>query len=146
MAPRPLVAAALPALLCAACLFGCSDLPPREVGFDSSDPAGRVDALRDAAASGDRSAIPGLIGTLRSDDPAQRMLANRALIGLTGRDFGFDHAADQGARDAGAERWRAWWASENGGPSGADAAGYPPASPKPTASGPGADPQAAPGR
>lgn len=146
MALRPRIAAVLPALLGGACLFGCSDLPEREVGFDSSDPAGRVDALRDAAASGDRSAVPGLIVTLGSDDPAQRMLANRALVRVTGHDFGFDHAADQGARDAGAERWRAWWASENAAPSGVGATGYPPVAPKRTASAPGADPQAPPGR
>ncbi len=146
MAPRPLIAAALLAPMGAACLIGCSDLPAREVGFDSSDPAGRVDALRDAAASGDRSAIPGLIVTLGSDDPAQRMLANRALVRLTGRDFGFDHAADPGARAAGVERWRSWWASENAASSGVDGTGYPPAAPKRTASAPGADPQAPPGR
>ena len=95
----------------AACLGGCS-LPPRDASFDSGDPAGRLDALRAAAARGDRDAAPGLIGMLDSEDPGLRMLASASLKQLTGKDFGYDATAPEPDRRQAADRWQAWWEAE----------------------------------
>lgn len=141
MRPRAASLFTLPALLIAS----CGDLPEREVGFDSPDPAGRMDALARAARERDRAAIPGLIGQLESDDSAQRMLANRELVTLTGQDFGYHHAAPEGERFEAASRWKAWWASENGAARQGSRAGYPEGSDPAPTSAPGARPFANPG-
>lgn len=101
------------------CLASCGDLPQREVGFDSPDPAGRVEALRRAAAAGDPASIPGLIGLLDSADSAERMYASVALTRLTGQDFGYSHADPEAARQAAAARWQAWWEATQRGEAGA---------------------------
>lgn len=97
----------------ALCLAGCS-VPPRETGFDSSDPMARLSALRDAVARGDRDSIPQLISMLGSDDPALRMFAIRSLEDFTGQTLGYDHAGPEAERDAAIERWVDWWRQEGG--------------------------------
>lgn len=90
-------------------LGACGELPSREVGFRSTDPAGRLQALRDAAASGDRDAIPGLIASLDADEACPRMLAQTALTRLVGADGGYRFDDPEPERRQAIRRWHAWW-------------------------------------
>lgn len=71
-------------------------------------PEGRIEAIVDAARTGDQNAIPELIGGLDSDDGAVRMLSIRALQRMTGQTLGYDHAAPEWRRREAVERWMAW--------------------------------------
>lgn len=84
---------------------GCTPIPK---GFDSPEPAARIEAAVDAADRGDRSAIPQLIGLLDSDDPATRLVAIRSLERLTGQTLGYDHAAPEADREPAIARWVDW--------------------------------------
>jgi len=64
--------------------------------------------MADAAASSDRSAVPGLIERLSSEDPGERLMAIRTLEWITGHTFGYDHAAGSRDREAAIERWTRW--------------------------------------
>jgi HEAT repeat protein len=90
--------------VCAAA--GC--LPTSDPGLASRDPAMRIDAMATAAETKDRSAIPGLIQRLDSQDGGERLLAIVALERITGDRLGYDHEAPIAEREAGVERWRAW--------------------------------------
>lgn len=103
--PNTPVAACL-AVVAAALLGACEPIPK---GFDSPEPAARIEAAAEAARLGDRSAIPDLIALLDSDDPAARLVAIGALERLTGLTHGFDHAAPPEQRDAAVERWVEWY-------------------------------------
>lgn len=102
-------------------LTACTN-PESVSGFEEPDSAARMRAIRDAAQSDNRSAIPSLIERLNSSDPAERLLAIRALEKLTGTTNGFDHAASLTERTNGVERWRVWMldqraaVSSSGGP------------------------------
>ncbi|QOJ01478.1 MAG: hypothetical protein HRU70_13685 [Phycisphaeraceae bacterium] len=85
-----------------------------EAGLASNDPQKRFEAISAAAARGDRSAVPGLVRRLDSDDPAERLLAINALERITGERLGYDHAAPKAERSKAVERW-ARWASGDGG-------------------------------
>lgn len=100
------------ALLCLV-LTGCAN-PDSAVGFDEPSPAARLRAIRQAGEQGDKSAIPGLIGELESDDPAERILAIRTLEKLTGQTHGYDHAASPDDRRAAAGRWAKWYSEQPG--------------------------------
>ncbi len=84
---------------------GCTPIPK---GFDSPEPAARMEAAVAAADRGDLGAIPELIGLLDSDDPATRMVAIRSLERLTGETLGYEHAAGEGERGAAIGRWVEW--------------------------------------
>ena len=103
-------------------LPGCS-LPGQEVGFESPDPQARLLALREAAASGDRNAIPHIIGMLDSDDPGMRMLAQTTLVRMTGETMGYDHSARESERREAIDRWIEWWESQPADPSNGPARG-----------------------
>ena len=92
-------------------LAGCGGPPAAsEGGFDSADPASRLYAIRRAGGQRDVAAVPDLIESLESDDPAVRMLAIAALQRITGTRMGYDPyalpAARQDAVDAWLEAWR----------------------------------------
>jgi hypothetical protein len=53
-------------------------------------------------------AIPDLIHALDSDSYALRNAANRALIKITGKDFGFDPKQHRRSRAPFVEKWRDW--------------------------------------
>jgi HEAT repeat protein len=98
---HPLIGAA------AACLAaGCAEIPK---GFDSPEPAARMEAAAEAAGRGDPGAIPRLIELLDSDDPATRLVAILSLERLTGRRLGYDPAAGLEAREEAVERWVVWY-------------------------------------
>jgi len=93
-------------------MLPCCRAPQQEASFSSVDPQERTAAVLEAARSGDPDAIPSLIATLESTDPAQRMLAHRTLRRMTGLDFGYDHAAPTIDRRQAVDRWEEWWKSE----------------------------------
>ncbi len=90
---------------------GCGPSMPR--GFDSPEPAARMDAIVDAARREDRSAVPQIVPLLESDDPATRLLAIRTLERLTGQTLGYDYAAPEAERGAAVERWNKFAAGGN---------------------------------
>ena len=102
----------LRAILCggpvlALALASCS--APRPVAsFDTLDPADRVRAALLTENPDDRRALAELVVMLDSDDPAQRLIASARLRHLTGRSFGYDHAAPEPERRAAADLWAAW--------------------------------------
>ena len=85
---------------------GCVDIPR---GFDSPEPAARMDAAAKAAREGDRGSLAELIRLLQSSDPAARLAAIRALERLTGETMGFDHAGSAPERAEAVERWWVWY-------------------------------------
>ena len=96
-----------PALVLAlAPLLGCR--PGQVKGFDSPQPAARIDAIVEAAARGDEGATRDLIAMLDSDDPLARMLAIRTLERMTGQTLGYQHDAPEPQRRAAVDRWVQW--------------------------------------
>jgi len=84
----------------------CTPIPK---GFDSPEPAARMEAALDAAARGDSAAIPDLIALLDSDDPATRLVAIGALERLTGQTLGYHYAAPEQERADAVGRWVEWY-------------------------------------
>ena len=85
---------------------GCVPIPK---GFDSPEPAARIEAAVQAAGAGDADAIPDLIALLDSDDPATRLVSINALHRLTGQTLGYVHAAPPEEREAAVVRWVEWY-------------------------------------
>lgn len=100
-------------------LAGCVGSMARQRGFDSPDPAERLNAIVLAGHLQQRSAIPDLIDSLGSDDPAVRMMAITALARITGTRLGYNPYGRLVDRQAAAESWsRAWRAGRfDSGPS-----------------------------
>ncbi len=88
--------------------------------FQDPEPASRLAALREAVAAGDRSAIPGIITLLDSDDAAVRLFAILALEEMTGQTLGYDYAAPEVERRAATDRWEAWYLAHFRGASGGE--------------------------
>lgn len=89
--------------LCAVLVASCG--PTIKPSFDSPEPAARNAAIVEAAGKGEKSATPGLIRMLRSDDPCTRLLAIETLEQLHGTTYGFDSGADEWQRTAAIRRW-----------------------------------------
>lgn len=102
-----------PAFLVSVFVAGCRG-PALEPGFASVDPQERTVALLDSTRRDDRASIPDLIALLDSGDPAERMLAERALRRLTGLDFGYRHYDAPLRRAAAVDAWRRWWTDTGG--------------------------------
>lgn len=77
-------------------------------GFDSPEPAARLDAILAAARTREDSAVPDLVRMLASDDPAVRLAAIGALERITGQTLGYHHGGPQPERDAAIDRWVEW--------------------------------------
>ena len=75
-------------------LQGCEAPRYSQGSFDSSDPASRLYAIRRAGESKDRSSIKPLVEQLRSDDPAVRVFAIKALEQITGERLGYNPYSD----------------------------------------------------
>jgi len=84
-------------------LGGC---PSPQVGFDSPAPSKRLDAIALASQEDDQQSRIQLVEKLGSTDPAERMLAIRALEKREGTTLDYDHAAPQWERLEAIERWR----------------------------------------
>lgn len=96
--------------------MGCASPPAT---LDSPDPGGRMEAIRRAAEQQDRSAIPGLIRQLESDDALIRLSASRTLERLTGQTMGYRHSDPEWRRRQAVDAWVQWM---NQGGLGGDAA------------------------
>jgi len=101
-------------------LGGCT-APELRADFASVDPSERSRAVAELAKRVEEGGAGGagafdeavstreLIEELDSTDPAVRMLTIGALERITGTRRGYDWAASDVDRDAGVERWVAWW-------------------------------------
>ncbi len=83
---------------------GC--FPDQPVSFDSPAPTKRLDAIARASEDTDSETLEKLVQKLGSTDPAERMLAIRALERREGTTLGYDHAAPAWERLEAIERWR----------------------------------------
>lgn len=113
--PRPALQPIPGFLLAAALLAGCGG-SGQNPSFETGGPIGRTKAIGDAAARGDQNAIPDLIESLWSADPAERMLAIRALESMTGETLGYGFSDPEPKRTAAADRWVSWWRAESSDP------------------------------
>lgn len=99
-----------PIALMALLIAGCSTPPG---GWDSPEPAARLEAVLEAGRTGDRSAIPRLIESLRHDDPVVRLSSIQVLEGMTGQSLGYDYAAPEWARRDKVAAWMAWYKEQS---------------------------------
>ena len=95
-------------MLTLAAAFGGCDAPPIKPVLTDDDPSVKIPAIELAVQQKDLSAIPVLIKSLDSDDPAIRFYADDGLRKLTGQDFGFVYYADEQVRQPAVARWQAW--------------------------------------
>ncbi len=91
---------------------GCG--PRLDSGFDSPESGARIYAITQAAEQRDRSAptMRHLVAILDSDDPAERMLAIRALEQITGKTHGYQYYDDALNRAEAVDRWLVWLGAE----------------------------------
>lgn len=88
-------------------LTGCG--PPRTpypAALLSERPEERIAAIKRAAETADRDAVPVLIDRLDDDDEAVRFYAILALERLTGTRMGYDYRSPEAERWRSIERWR----------------------------------------
>ncbi len=74
-------------------------------GFDSPAPGKRLDAIAQSSQGTDKESLAQLVEKLSSTDPAERMLAIRALEKREGTTLGFHHSAPKWERIEAIERW-----------------------------------------
>ncbi len=79
--------------------------PASEGGLNSDNPASHLYAIRAAGERHDRAALPALVESLDSDDPAIRMMAISALERITGTRRGYDPYASAAQRQPAVEEW-----------------------------------------
>lgn len=82
---------------------GC--IPQSKPGFDSPAPSKRLDAIISASALEDDESFIKLVEKLRSESPAERMLAIRSLQTRTGTTLEYNHAAPDWQRLQAYNRW-----------------------------------------
>jgi len=82
---------------------GC--IPSIQSGFNSPAPSKRLDAIVGASVLEDNESLVRLVEKLRSEVPAERMLAIRSLEIRTGTTLDYDHAAPPWQRLEGFNRW-----------------------------------------
>jgi len=71
-------------------IWGCGPTSVRQGGFDSDDPASKLDAILRDGENHDPSTVKHLIDQLDSDDPAVRMMAIIALERRVGTRKGYN--------------------------------------------------------
>ncbi len=78
-----------------------------------SNPTVRIEVARSLVTLGDVKYAPALIEGLDSERPAVRYNCHQALKEATGRDFGYDHLAENVTeRQRAVLRWRQWWGEQ----------------------------------
>jgi hypothetical protein len=94
----------------AALLLGIASCAPRmsEASFDSPDPGSRIYAIANSSALVDKEALPELVRSLDSDDPAERMFAFLELRRRTGEDLGYSPYDDTASRRYAVDTWMIW--------------------------------------
>lgn len=104
-----------PVVVVAVVLSGCS-LPETGSGFNSIDPAERVNAVATAARTGDRGKARELVENFASQDPALRMLSFRAAVEMNaGETFGYNPNVSHARQREALKRWNAWADQVSGG-------------------------------
>lgn len=79
--------------------------------LDDADPSVVMLAAEALARRKDIRCLPAFVRGLDAEDFLTRYRSHAALRGLSGRDFGYDAAADAGDRKPAAGQWRAWASS-----------------------------------
>lgn len=104
-ASRGVLAAAATTLL-----FSTVSCAPKmsEASFDSPDPGSRLYAIANSGDMPDDEAVPQLVRSLESDDPAERMFAFHELRRRTGQDLGYSPHADAATRRYAVDSWMIW--------------------------------------
>jgi hypothetical protein len=85
---------------------GCFSPDPPSINSDS--PPSAIPAIKAAAASNDRTAIPRLIEDLNDPDSAIRFAAIQALEKITGQTLDYRYYDEEPARRPAVQRWRQW--------------------------------------
>ena len=75
-------------------------------GLESSNPAARIMAIKQAVDSKDTTAISRLVDCLQNEDESVRFYAVAALRRITGTDRGYDYKDSPQLRQAAVKRWR----------------------------------------
>lgn len=88
---------------------GCFRLAP---SINDPDPASKIPAIKAAVGHNDRHALPELVDSLDSDDPAIRFYAWDGLRKLSGQDFGYHFYDEADQRKPAVARWRQWLAQQ----------------------------------
>jgi HEAT repeat protein len=76
---------------------------------DDDDPGVRYTAAYSLLLFRDARGLPPLFEALRGSDPINRDIANRRLMEVTRKDFGFIANDPPETRNAAADRWEAWY-------------------------------------
>jgi HEAT repeat protein len=79
--------------------------------LDDADPVVAMLAAEALARRKDICCLPAFARGLDAEDFLTRYRSHAVLRGLSGRDFGYDAAADAGDRKPAADKWRAWASS-----------------------------------
>jgi len=88
-------------------------IPELQAAASDQNPTVRLEVARTLVTLGDVKYAPALIEGLDSDRPAVRYNCHQALKEATGRDFGYDHLAEnQVERQRAVLRWRQWWGEQ----------------------------------
>lgn len=93
-------------VIMAGLLSGCFSPDPKSLSSDS--PPSAIPAIKTAADTNDRSAIPRLVQDLSSDDSAMRFAAIQALRQMTGKDFGYQYYYTEAQRRPAVKQWQQW--------------------------------------
>ena len=88
-------------------------IPDLQLAAGDSNPTVRLEIARTLVSLGDVKFAPALIEGLDSERPAVRYNCHQALKESTGRDFGYDHLAENATdRQRAVLRWRQWWGEQ----------------------------------
>lgn len=93
-------------------LCGCGITGGVSANLRSVDPAEKIPGIKQAAARNDRTALPELVATLESSDPAERMFAIEALQRMTKQTLGYRYYDSADARAPSVQLWKEWLATQ----------------------------------
>ena len=90
-------------------------IPEMRTSLQDGNETVRLEVARTLLVLGDLATAPTLIEGLDSQRKEVRYLCHEALKSVTGRDFGYDHLAeDASSRRTAALSWRQWWGAYSG--------------------------------
>jgi hypothetical protein len=93
-------------ILASGLVGGCFSPDPKSLTSTSAPSA--IPAIKDAADSDDRKAIPRLVQDLSDHDSAIRFAAISALQRITGQDLGYQYFDSEWERRPAVQRWQQW--------------------------------------
>jgi hypothetical protein len=94
------------AILAVSLVSGCYSPDPKSI--DSTWAASAIPAMKTAADTNDRKAIPRLVQNLDDHDSAIRFAAITALRRMTGQDFDYRYYDGEWDRRLAVQRWHDW--------------------------------------